>query len=112
MEQAFAEPTADTMPEPVPATAPLPAPEVAGAAARPATDAFSLDQIFGVAAPAAPAPAPAPSPPPASLGTSFDEFFGAAPAPQESVRPRTSGAPRQSEDDLSAFTAWLHGLKR
>jgi hypothetical protein len=92
----------------------VPAPDAPpGSAARPATDAFSLDQIFGAGATATAAPEPAqPAPAPASLGASFDEFFGAAPAPQESVRPRESGAPRQSEDDLSAFTAWLHGLKR
>jgi hypothetical protein len=90
--------------------------EEQGSAARPATDAFSLDQIFGApgggAAPAAPPPA-APTTP---LGSSFDEFFGAAPK-QESARPsKETPAPgpggRQSEDDLSAFNAWLHGLKR
>jgi hypothetical protein len=48
------------------------------------------------------------------LGASFDEFFGSAPK-TETVRPKEAATPtatRQSEDDLSAFNAWLHGLKR
>ena len=83
-----------------------------GQPAREATNQFSLDQIFG--APAAPAPPPeTPSAAAPSLGASFDEFFGAGgPAAAESARPREGKAPRRSEDDLSAFNAWLHGLKR
>ena len=121
MDEAFSAPE----PEPEPATAPaaVAAEEPASATvsegepARPATDQYSLDRIFGPApgAPAAasaPPPAPAPSTP---LGSSFDEFFGSAPK-AETVRPATEerapGAPRQSEDDLSAFNAWLHGLKK
>jgi len=112
MESAF------TTGEPEPAAAPAPVPVdtgMPGQPAREATNQFSLDQIFGSAAPAAPAPPPvAPSAPAPSLGSSFDEFFGAGgPATGESARPRESGkSPRQSEDDLSAFNAWLHGLKR
>jgi hypothetical protein len=104
-------------PEPAPVSPPAAAetPVVTeGAPARPATDAFSLDQIFGTQPPPAPSPpAPAPAPAPAP-GSSFDEFFGTAPA-AESVRPRAEEsrpARLTSEDDLSAFTAWLHGLKR
>jgi tetratricopeptide (TPR) repeat protein len=112
MDSAFAapEPEAPSAPAPVSAE-----PEPPGQPAREATNQFSLDQIFG--APAAPAPAPAAEAPKASapsLGSSFDEFFGAGgPSATESARPRESTkTPRQSEDDLSAFNAWLHGLKR
>ncbi len=108
MDQAFAAP-ADADQAPPPAAAPEGGPP--GAPARPATDAFSLDQIFGSGGAQAMQPAPAP-PPPAKLGASFDEFFGAAPAGDDSVRPRQSKSPRASDDDLSAFNAWLHGLKR
>ncbi len=98
LEAAFAAPSAETIGEP----------------AHPAEDAFSLDQIFGQSAepappPAPPAPAPVPSP-----GASFDEFFGAPPE-AGSVRPvaKEPEAPAQSGDeDLSAFNAWLQGLKR
>jgi len=108
MESAF------SAPEPEPAPLPAPLPEVPGQPARPATDAFSLDQIFGAeggaATAAAPAPASAPPPPP-KLGATFDEFFGGAPE-GESVRPQPAESQAPSEDDLSAFNAWLHGLKR
>ena len=106
MESAFSTPE----PEPVPA----PPPEVPGEPARPATDAFSLDQIFGAegGAPTAAAPAPAPAPPlTPKLGATFDEFFGGAPE-GESVRPQPAESQAPSDDDLSAFNAWLHGLKR
>jgi hypothetical protein len=106
MESAFSTPE----PEPVPA----PPPEVPGQPARPATDAFSLDQIFGAegGAPPATAPAPAPAPPlTPKLGATFDEFFGGAPE-GESVRPQPAESQAPSDDDLSAFNAWLHGLKR
>ncbi|HEY2806196.1 MAG TPA: hypothetical protein VGI92_10100, partial [Gemmatimonadales bacterium] len=112
MEQAFeshdAENAAAASPEAEAPAAPT------GEAARPATDAYSLDQIFGAGG----TPASAPQTPPAAaapsnvLGASFDEFFGAAPK-TETVRPKEAApAARQSEDDLSAFNAWLHGLKR
>ena len=109
-------------PAPPPGPTPLdtafaaPAPEPAGEPAHPAHEAFSLDQIFGATeAPAAapPAAAAAATPPPAG-GTSFDEFFG-APQDQASVRPASKAPdePAQSGDeDLSAFNAWLQGLKR
>ncbi len=84
-----------------------------GAPARPATDAFSLDQIFGASGSGGQAAQPAPpQSPPAKLGASFDEFFGAAPPAEDSVRPRESKSPRASDDDLSAFNTWLHGLRR
>jgi hypothetical protein len=88
-------------------------PEIHGAPARQASEALSLEQIFGGSSAPASTPPPAPAPPgPHALGASFDEFFGTSPADKESVRPKDAPAPRQSEDDLSAFTAWLHGLKR
>lgn len=108
MEAAFA------ASEPEPESAPAPPPaldaEIPGQPARQATDQFSLEQIFG--APKAPAAEAAPPPPAPSLGASFDEFFGSGGAPADSARPREGRAPRASEDDLSAFNAWLHGLKR
>ncbi len=111
MDAAFAAHEAETAPAPAPVSV---EPGVPGQPAREATNQFSLDQIFGSTASA---PAPAPEPPKAaapSLGSSFDEFFGAGgPSATESARPRESTrTPRQSEDDLSAFNAWLHGLKR
>ena len=118
MEQAFSSGEPEAAPS---APAPVPVNETAqsGAPARPATDQYSLDQLFGggqqpqqggqrrSAAPREPSGTH-------TLGASFDEFFGSAPK-QETVRPTKEGsAPggRQSEDDLSAFNAWLHGLKR
>ncbi|HXY18830.1 MAG TPA: tetratricopeptide repeat protein [Gemmatimonadales bacterium] len=111
-------------PAPAPPAGPTPldaafaaaAPEPSGEPAHPAHEAFSLDQIFGAGeapASAPPAAAATPAPPPAA-GTSFDEFFG-APHDQGSVRPATEAPdePAQSgEEDLSAFNAWLQGLKR
>lgn len=122
MEQAFSAPEPEPEPAPAqPEAAAAAAPVAEGSPARPAADAFSLDQIFGggggsaagstPASPSAPDPAPAASTP---LGASFDEFFGSAPK-KESARPSkeiSGGAARPSEDDLSAFNAWLHGLKR
>ena len=107
MESAF------SAPEPEPAPAPAP-PEVPGQPARPATEAFSLDQIYGAegGAPPAAEPAPAPAPPlPPKLGATFDEFFGGRPE-GESLRPQPAESQAPSDDDLSAFNAWLHGLKR
>jgi tetratricopeptide (TPR) repeat protein len=101
LDAAFAAPSADPVGEP----------------AHPAHEAFSLDQIFGAAggapAPAAPGAAPPPAPGPAP-GASFDEFFG-APPDAASVRPAAETPDAQSQDgdeDLSAFNAWLQGLKR
>ncbi len=111
MDAAFAASEAEPAPEPAPAPVPVPEGDVPGQPARQATDQFSLDQIFGAPKPPAAEPAPPPSPAP-SLGASFDEFFGAGTPGTESARPREGKTPRQSEDDLSAFNAWLHGLKR
>jgi len=101
LEAAFAAPAA---------TEPL------GEPAHPANDAFSLDQIFGAPAetpaPGSGGPSAAPAAPPS--GASFDEFFGAPPE-VSSVRPSTKAqeAPAEGgEEDLSAFNAWLQGLKR
>jgi len=95
-------------------------PEPNGEPAHPAPDAFSLDQIFGApgeAQPAASAPAAAAPVPP--LGASFDEFFGApAPAPGHTAPapPEPAAAPKRpsqlGDEDLSAFSAWLQGLKK
>jgi hypothetical protein len=104
MDAAFTEPEPGA---PAPAAA---APDAdaapAGEPARPASTAFSLDQIFG-GQPRQSAPA---EPPKHSLGASFDEFFGAAP-PEGSAKPKEGEAARGEGDDLSAFNAWLHGLK-
>jgi len=110
---------AEASPGPSPLEAAFATPaEPAGEPAHPANDAFSLDQIFGAPADAPPAPAPpgaaAPAPTPPPPGASFDEFFGAPPE-AGSVRPvaRAPDAPAQpGEEDLSAFNAWLQGLKR
>ena len=112
MEQAFSSGESE------PASAPEPVPvsdNMGGAPARPATDQYSLDQLFGSGQ--HPQQRASAQPPQASgshtLGASFDEFFGST-NKQETVRPtkETSAGGRQSEDDLSAFNAWLHGLKR
>jgi hypothetical protein len=113
MEQAFDAPEPE--PEPVAAAAPSElaanAAPASGNPARPATDQFSLDQIFGAGGQPAAEAAP-PPPAPHAMGSSFDDFFGSAPQ-TETVRPKESTpGNRQSEDDLSAFNAWLHGLKR
>jgi hypothetical protein len=103
-------------PTPLDAAFGAPVPETTGEPAHPAQEAFSLEQIFGTGeAPgsAPPAPAPASAPPPAT-GTSFDEFFG-APQDKGSVRPATETPEEKAssgEEDLSAFNAWLQGLKR
>ena len=115
MDQAFDAPEPEPESE-VPGAASEPSPATAadapaGNPARPATDQFSLDQIFGTGGQAAPV-TPPPAAAPHAMGSSFDDFFGAAPT-TETVRPRESTpGNRQSEDDLSAFNAWLHGLKR
>jgi len=94
-----------------------------GEPAHPAPDAFSLDQIFGAgeaapSAPAAPAPAPEAKAPAPKLGASFDEFFGAPPStPAAAGKPaEPAEAPKRAsqlgEEDLSAFSAWLQGLKK
>jgi hypothetical protein len=110
MEQAFGTSEPETAPAPQPVEA---APVSPGAPARQATDQYSLDQIFG-GGQGGGSSASAPRDPSSqahTLGASFDEFFGSTQKP-ETVRPKEGGGGRQSEDDLSAFNAWLHGLKR
>jgi hypothetical protein len=105
MDAAFSEPEA-----PAPAPANVTAPEAdaspSGEPARPASTAFSLDQIFG-SQPRPSAPAEAPK---HALGASFDEFFGGAP-PGDAAKPQGEPGKGGEGDDLSAFNAWLHGLK-
>jgi hypothetical protein len=93
--------------------------EVAGEPAHPAQDTFSLDQIFGSAPEAAPRPSAAATElPPPPTGASFDEFFGQPPEtggarPAGNVPPSLPGRPPEGgEEDLSAFSAWLQGLKK
>jgi hypothetical protein len=93
---------------------------------RPASDAISLDSVFGeesnrASAPAASEHAPdagaAPSP---EGGFSFDDFFGSPGSPNAgnktspNARPsRSSGRARapEKEEDLDQFQAWLKSLK-
>jgi hypothetical protein len=107
MDQAFA--ASEPEPAPPPRVEAEPAPSTpTGAPARPGTDAFTLDRIFGGKRPSGATAAPkaeAPAGP-----SSFDEFFGEV--KQESARPQEGAAGAPSEEDLSAFTTWLHGLKR
>ena len=115
-----AEPEVETEP-----TQPAP-----GSPTRPASDAISLDSVFGEeggrgSVPALPEPVPEqPSRlPTASGGFSFDDFFGTAAAPGSSSGkptansrpPRPSGGGRsrspEQEEDLDQFQAWLKSLK-
>ena len=100
-----------------------------GSPTRPASDAISLDSVFGEeggrgSVPAVPEPAPErPSKlPAASGGFSFDDFFGTSAAPNTgtakgstpNARPsRPAGRPRagEQEEDLDQFQAWLKSLK-
>jgi tetratricopeptide (TPR) repeat protein len=112
-------PTPDTL-SPLEAAFAAPPGEAPGEPAHPAREAFSLDQIFGSAPEApsssvgAPSAGPSPTTAPPPPGASFDEFFGTPPE-HGSVRPAT-GAPDQpapaGEEDISAFSAWLQGLKK
>jgi tetratricopeptide (TPR) repeat protein len=99
-----------------------------GSPTRPASDAISLDSVFGEeggrgSVPALPEPV-AEQPvklPKASGGFSFDDFFGTASAPAAgaeksaaNARPsRPSGRNRspEQEEDLDQFQAWLKSLK-
>jgi len=97
-----------------------------GSPTRPASDAISLDSVFGEESSRASAPASAgesdpTAAPPAEGGFSFDDFFGSpgsnaggnkGSAPN--ARPsRPSGRARapEKEEDLDQFQAWLKSLK-
>jgi tetratricopeptide (TPR) repeat protein len=102
-----------------------------GSPTRPASDAISLDSVFGEeggrgSIPALPEQVPEkPSKLPAATGGfSFDDFFGTASAPAGGTGkgstpnarpPRSSGGGRargaEPEDDLDQFQAWLKSLK-
>ena len=99
-----------------------------GSPTRPASDAISLDSVFGEESSRASAPAQSESPsdtgtaPPAEGGFSFDDFFGSAGSSNAgdnktslpNARPaRPSGRARapEKEEDLDQFQAWLKSLK-
>jgi tetratricopeptide (TPR) repeat protein len=102
-----------------------------GSPTRPASDAISLDSVFGEeggrgSIPALPEQVPEkPSKLPAATGGfSFDDFFGTSSAPATGTGkgstpnarpPRSSGGGRargaEPEDDLDQFQAWLKSLK-
>jgi tetratricopeptide (TPR) repeat protein len=104
-----------------------------GTPTRPASDAISLDSVFGdeggrgsVPALSEPVREQPNKLPPASGGFSFDDFFGTSATPGQgggegagkgqqsnSRPPRHSGRPRspEQEEDLDQFQAWLKSLK-
>ena len=97
-----------------------------GSPTRPASDAISLDSVFGEESNRASAPAvsehvPDPGTTPAPEGGfSFDDFFGSPGSPNAgnkaspNARPsRSSGRARapEKEEDLDQFQAWLKSLK-
>ncbi|HKE88952.1 MAG TPA: tetratricopeptide repeat protein [Gemmatimonadales bacterium] len=106
----------------VPAGEPAP-----GSPTRPASDAISLDSVFGeesnrASAPVAPEHVPEPGDAPSPEGGfSFDDFFGSPGSPNAgnktsapNARPsRPSGRARapEKEEDLDQFQAWLKSLK-
>jgi hypothetical protein len=143
---ALPEPQTARVPAPPPPAPPSPAEEMAAPAAtaapasdnhpgepapgsptRPASDAISLDSVFGEESGRASAPASSDSEedsgaaPPSGGGFSFDDFFGSATAPgggSKSSAPnarssRPSGRTRvpEKEEDLDQFQAWLKSLK-
>jgi tetratricopeptide (TPR) repeat protein len=93
---------------------------VAGAPTKPASDALSLDRVFGEVGTDRVTPAAKGAAVGATTGFSFDEFFSAPqPPPVEasgepgseaaaSPRPAKAGEPEQ---DLDQFQAWLRSLK-
>ena len=109
----------------------LPPGAAQGSPTRPASDAISLDSVFGEeggrgSIPALPEQVPeTPSKLPAATGGfSFDDFFGTSSAPAAGTGkgstpnarlPRSSGGGRargaEPEDDLDQFQAWLKSLK-
>ncbi len=117
-----AEPVDIAPAETAPAAEPAP-----GSPTRPASDAISLDSVFGEESNRASAPAvseqtpdsgAAPSP---EGGFSFDDFFGSPGSPNAgnkasapNARPsRPSGRARapEKDEDLDQFQAWLKSLK-
>jgi tetratricopeptide (TPR) repeat protein len=98
-----------------------------GSPTRPASDAISLDSVFGeeagrrAASEASEAAPEKPSKlPRASGGFSFDDFFGSSAGPGPAANdsagvrsPRQSGRGRaaEQEEDLDQFQAWLKSLK-
>ncbi len=106
-----------------------PASPAPGTPTRPASDAISLDSVFGdeggrgsIPALSEPAPDKPSKLPPATGGFSFDDFFGTSAAPASgsgkgsapnSRPPRPSGRSRspEQEEDLDQFQAWLKSLK-
>jgi hypothetical protein len=108
---------------PVEAAAPAePVSPPGGAPTQPATDALSLDRVFGEPGMESGAPAPAAKGAAvgATTGFSFDDFFSAPEPPPVDVpgdagsdaaaatRPARAGEPEQ---DLDQFQAWLRSLK-
>ncbi len=100
-----------------------------GTPTRPASDAISLDSVFGdeggrgsIPALSEPVPDKPSKLPPATGGFSFDDFFGTSAAPasgsgkgsaSNSRPPRPTGRSRspEQEEDLDQFQAWLKSLK-
>jgi hypothetical protein len=98
-----------------------------GSPTRPASDAISLDSVFGEERDrrATPVSSEAASDQPARLpqasgGFSFDDFFGASAAPGSSGNDSTAARPlrhsgrghaAEQEEDLDQFQAWLKSLK-
>ena len=99
-----------------------PAASPAGAPTQPATDALSLDRVFGeqTTESGAPSPASKGAAVGATTGFSFDDFFSAPESPPVDVpgepgadaaaasQPSRTGEPEQ---DLDQFQAWLRSLK-
>lgn len=131
--------SAPAVPPPALEETPEPAPEAAqavdevrpeepapGSPTRPASDAISLDSVFGEESSRASAPASAgesdpAAAPPSEGGFSFDDFFGSPGSnaggnkgSAANARPsRPSGRARapEKEEDLDQFQAWLKSLK-
>jgi translation initiation factor IF-2 len=97
-----------------------------GSPTRPASDAISLDSVFGEESNRTSAPVPEPASdsgtaPSPEGGFSFDDFFGSPGSPNAGNKasapnarpPRSSGRARapEKEEDLDQFQAWLKSLK-
>jgi hypothetical protein len=104
-----------------------PAPPAPGTPTRPASDAISLDSVFGdeggrASMPSIPAysgqePGKPSKLPPAAGGFSFDDFFGTrrrlppTGAGSSKRPPRFPRPAPEQEEDLDQFQAWLKSLK-